>query len=178
MLGRLKTACLASLILASAALGNPCACFMLGGSEANRKNPDKALSYFKKAAERYLDYTNCVDMRDAMSGLDYECVRDGIGRSMSKCLFFAAYLTILILRKKEDFSTAVKWLNLALDEMDMPEPLIVLAHCYTYGEGVERDFEMADSYVKRAEEAGLHGAEEAKFDLEDAINKFKATNQQ
>ena len=147
--------------------GNPIACFILGGHAANDKNSALALSYFKKAAENHAKYSYCTSVADAQSGKDYESARDGVGKSLAKCLFFAAYLTILVLRVKEDFEKAVEWLKIAFYECEMPEAVIVLAHAYTYGEGVPQDFEEAEKYVKVAEDHQLHGASDARDDLEE-----------
>ena len=147
--------------------GNPNACFILGGAAANERDSERALKYFRLAAENHTKYSYCTDMAEAQSGRDYESARDGVGRALAKCLFFSAYLTILVLRKKEDYPLAVSWLKVALEECGMPESSIVLAHAYTYGEGVEQDFEEAERYVKIAEEMGLHGAEDARDDLDE-----------
>ena len=147
--------------------GNPVACFILGGNAANDKKSALALSYFKKAAENHTKYSYCASLPDAQSGKDYEAARDGVGRSLAKCLFFASYLTILVLRVKEDYAKAVEWLKIAFYECEMPEAVIVLAHAYTYGEGVEQNFEEAEKYVKVAEDYDLHGAEDARDDLEE-----------
>jgi len=155
------------LLHQAAEKGNPVACFILGGQAANDKDSARALSYFRRAAVSHRSYSHCTSMEDAQSGKDYECVRDGVGRSLSKCLFFAAYLTILVLRVKEDYPAAVEWLKVALNECEMPEALIVLAHAYTYGEGTEQNFEEAEHYVKMAEDIGLHGAADARDDLEE-----------
>ena len=155
------------LLELAAEKGNPVACFILGGHAANEKDSVRALSYFRKAAASHRNYSYCTSMEDAQSGKDYESVRDGVGRSLSKCLFFAAYLTVLVLRVKEDYPAAVEWLKIALNECEMPEALIVLAHVYTYGEGAKQDFEEAERYVKMAEEIGLHGASDARDDLEE-----------
>lgn len=162
------------LLEKAAAKGNPTACFILGGHAANAKNSRLALSCFKKAAENATNFSFCSDMDDAQSGKDYESVRDGIGRNLGKCLFFAAYLTILVVRVKEDYAKAVEWLKIALEECSMPEAAIVLAHAYTYGEGAEQDFDEAEKYVKLAEEVGLHGAEDARDDLEEVRARKKA----
>ena len=155
------------LLEEAAEKGNPTACFVLGGHAANDKNSALALSYFKKAAENHAKYSYCTSVSDAQSGKDYESARDGLGRNLAKCLFFAAYLTILVLRVKEDFSAAVEWLKIAFHECEMPEAAIVLAHVYTYGEGVAQNFEEAEKYVKVAEDLKLHGAEDARDDLEE-----------
>ena len=147
--------------------GNPTACFILGGHAANDKNSALALSYFKKAAEACSRFGTVTDMADAQSGKEYEYARDGIGRNLAKCLFFASYLTILVLRVKEDYAKAVEWLKIALEECQMPESAVVLAHVYTYGEGAEQNFDEAEKYVKLAEELKLHGAEDARDDLEE-----------
>ena len=163
------------LLERAAEKGNPTACFILGGHAANAKNSRLSLSYFKKAAECAKNYSLCSDPDDAQSGKDYESARDGIGRNLGKCLFFAAYLTILVVRVKEDYEKAVGWLKLALEECSMPEAAIVLAHAYTYGEGAPQDFEEAEKYVKLAEDVGLHGAEDARDDLEEVRARKKAS---
>ena len=155
------------LLQQAAEKGNPTACFVLGGHAANDKDSARALSYFKRAAENHERYSYCTSFADAQSGKDYESARDGVGRNLAKCLFFAAYLTILVLRVKEDYSAAVGWLKIAFHECEMPEAAIVLAHVYTYGEGVSQDFEEAEKYVKIAEDFRLHGAEDARDDLEE-----------
>ncbi|MBP5404351.1 MAG: SEL1-like repeat protein [Clostridia bacterium] len=162
------------LLEEAAEKGNPNACFILGGAAANRKDTASALRYFKRAASEHAKYSYCSSVSDAQSGKDYESVRDGVGKSLSKCLFFAAYLTILVLRKKEDYAAAVEWLKIALNECEMPEALIVLAHVYTYGEGAPQDFEEAERYVKMAEEVGLHGAADARDDLEEVRARKQA----
>ena len=155
------------LLAQAAEKGNPIACFILGGQAANDKKSAVALSYFKKAAENHLKYSYCASISDAQSGKDYESARDGVGKSLAKCLFFAAYLTILVLRVKEDFEKAIEWLKIAFYECEMPEASIVLAHAYTYGEGVAQDFDEAEKYVKMAEDYKLHGAEDARDDLDE-----------
>ena len=162
------------LLRQAAEKGNPVACFILGGNAANDRDSATALSYFKKAAENHSKYSYCASVSDAQSGKDYESARDGVGKSLAKCLFFAAYLTILVLRVKEDFSKAVEWLRIAFYECEMPEAVIVLAHAYTYGEGVEQDFEEAEKYVKVAEDYKLHGAEDARDDLEEVRARVAA----
>jgi len=164
------------LLHKAAEKGNPLACFILGGNAANEKDSVRALSFFKSAALAAHNYSYCTKMSDAQSGKDYESVRDGVGKSLAKCLFFAAYLTILVLRKKEDYALAVEWLKTALNECEMPEALIVLAHVYTYGEGVEQDFEEAERYVKMAEEMELHGAVDARDDLDEVRARKNALN--
>ncbi len=155
------------LLKKAAEKGNPTACFILGGHAANAKDTRVALSFFKKAAVCRNNFAYCVDMDDAQSGKDYETVRDGIGKNLGKCLFFAAFLTILVVRVKEDYAQAVEWLKIAFEECEMPECAIVLAHAYTYGEGAEQNFEEAEKYVKIAEDVGLHGASDARDDLEE-----------
>ena len=162
------------LLAQAAEKGNPIACFILGGHAANDKNSVLALSYFKKAAEDHAKYSYCTSIGDAQSGKDYEAARDGVGKSLAKCLFFAAYLTILVLRVKEDYAKAVEWLKIAFHECEMPEAVIVLAHAYTYGEGVKQDFEEAEKYVKVAEDYKLHGAEDARDDLEEVRARVNA----
>ena len=168
-----------SLLEEAAEKGNPTACFILGGHAANDKDSARALSYFKKAAENHTKYSYCTSFADAQSGKDYEAARDGLGKNLAKCLFFAAYLTILVLRVKEDYAKAVEWLKIAFHECEMPEAVIVLAHAYTYGEGVPQDFAEAAKYVKVAEDYKLHGAEDARDDLQevqaraDALKKNK-----
>lgn len=162
------------LLSLAAEKGNPTACFILGGHAANDKNSSLALSYFKKAAEQHAKYSYCTSLPDAQSGKDYESARDGVGRNLSKCLFFAAYLTILVLRVKEDYEKAVEWLRIAFYECEMPEASIVLAHAYTYGEGTEQNLEEAEKYVKTAEDYGLHGASDARDDLEEVRARLAA----
>ena len=154
--------------------GNPTACFILGGQAANDKNSPLALFYFKKAAENHMKYSYCASLSEAQSGKDYESARDGVGKSLAKCLFFAAYLTILVLRVKEDFENAVEWLKIAFYECEMPEACIVLAHAFTYGEGVKQDFEEAEKYVKLAEDYKLHGADAARDDLDEVRARTEA----
>ena len=154
--------------------GNPIACFVLGGHAANDRNSAVALSYFRKAAENHARYSYCTSFDDAQSGKDYESARDGVGRNLAKCLFFAAYLTILVLRVKEDYSKAVDWLKIAFHECEMFESAIVLAHAYTYGEGTAQDFEEAEKYVKVAEDLKLHGAEDARDDLDEVRARVEA----
>ena len=163
-----------ALLDEAAEKGNPTACFILGGHAANEKDSVRALSYFKKAAENHKKYSYCSAISDAQSGKDYESARDGIGRNLSKCLFFAAYLTILVLRVKADFEKAVEWLRIAFYECEMAEAAIVLAHAYTYGEGVAQNFEEAEKYVKAAEDFGLHGAEDARDDLDEVRARVEA----
>jgi len=163
-----------SLLAEAADKGNPTACFILGGHAANDKNSALALSYFKKAAESHKKYSYCSSVSDAQSGKDYESARDGVGRNLSKCLFFAAYLTILVLRVKADYEKAVEWLKIAFYECEMPEATIVLAHAYTYGEGIAQNFEEAEKYVKAAEDYGLHGASDARDDLEEVKARVEA----
>ena len=162
------------LLLTAAEKGNPTACFILGGHAANDKNSSLALHYFKKAAENHTKYSYCTSVSDAQSGRDYESARDGIGRNLSKCLFFAAYLTILVLRVKADYEKAVEWLKIAFHECEMPEASIVLAHAFTYGEGVPQNFEEAEKYVRAAEDFGLHGAGDARDDLEEVKARVAA----
>ena len=163
-----------ALLEEAAEKGNPTACFILGGHAANDKNSARALYYFKKAAEMHNKYSYCSSLSDAQSGKDYEAARDGIGRNLSKCLFFAAYLTILVLRVKADYEKAVEWLRIAFYECEMPEATIVLAHAYTYGEGIAQNFEEAEKYVKAAEDYGLHGATDARYDLEEVRARTEA----
>ena len=163
-----------ALMAEAAEKGNPIACFVLGGHAANDRNSAVALSYFKKAAENHAHYSYCTSFSDAQSGKDYESARDGIGRNLAKCLFFAAYLTILVLRVKEDYAKAVEWLKIAFHECEMFESAIVLAHAYTYGEGTSQDFEEAEKYVKVAEDLGLHGAEDARDDLDEVRARAEA----
>ena len=163
-----------ALLEEAAEKGNPTACFILGGHAANDKNSARALYYFKKAAEMHNKYSYCSSLSDAQSGKDYEAARDGIGRNLSKCLFFAAYLTILVLRVKADYEKAVEWLRIAFYECEMPEATIVLAHAYTYGEGIAQNFEEAEKYVKAAEDYGLHGATDARDDLEEVRARTEA----
>lgn len=165
-----------SLLEEAASKGNPTACFILGGHAANDKNSALALSYFKKAAQNHMKYSYCTSLSDAQSGKDYEAARDGVGKSLSKCLFFAAYLTILVMRVKEDFAQAIEWLKIAFHECEMPEASIVLAHAYTYGEGVGQDFDEAEKYVKVAEDYQLHGAGDARDDLEEVRARVSALN--
>ena len=162
------------LLLKAAEKGNPTACFILGGHAANDKNSSLALYYFKKAAENHTKYSYCTSVSDAQSGRDYEAARDGVGRNLSKCLFFAAYLTILVLRVKADYEKAVEWLKIAFHECEMPEASIVLAHAFTYGEGVAQNFEEAEKYVRAAEDFGLHGAGDARDDLEEVKARVAA----
>jgi len=164
-----------ALLEEAANKGNPVACFILGGQAANEKNSALALSYFKKAAEHHAQYSYCAYITDAQSGKDYESARDGVGKSLAKCLFFSAYLTILVLRDKEHFAEAVEWLKIAFHECEMPEAAIVLAHVFTYGEGVPQDFEEAEKYVKIAEDLKLHGAEDARDDLEEVRARSEAS---
>lgn len=163
-----------ALMKEAAEKGNPTACFILGGQAANDKNSTLALSYFKKAAENHMKFSYCASLNEAQSGKDYESARDGVGKSLAKCLFFASYLTILVLRVKEDFEKAVEWLKISFYECEMPEAAIVLAHVYTYGEGVRQDFEEAEKYVKLAEDHKLHGAEDARDDLEEVRARSEA----
>ena len=158
----------------AAAKGHPNACFVLGGGAANEKDSARALHYFRLAAENHTKYSTCRDMDSAQSGKDYEAARDGVGRALSKCLFFAAYLTILVLRIKDDYTKAVGWLHTAFEECEMYESCIVLAHVYTYGEGAAQDFVEAERYVNLAEEMHLHGAEEARDDLEEVRARVNA----
>ena len=162
------------LLMQAAEKGNPTACFILGGNAANEKDSKLALSFFKKAAENHAKYSYCSSVADAQSGKDYESARDGVGKNLSKCLFFAAYLTILVLRIKADYEKAVEWLKIAFYECEMPEAVIVLAHAYTYGEGVAQDFEEAEKYVKVAEDYQLHGAPDARDDLEEVRARAEA----
>ena len=162
------------LLAQAAEKGNPIACFVLGGHAANDKNSAIALSYFKKAAENHAKYSYCTSFDEAQSGKDYEAARDGVGRNLAKCLFFAAYLTILVLRVKEDYAAAVDWLKIAFHECEMPEAAIVLAHVYTYGEGVPQNFDEAEKYVKVAEDMKLHGAEDARDDLQEVQARVDA----
>lgn len=155
------------LLNQAAEKGDPIACFIMGGHAANDKDSALALSYFKKAADNHAKYSYCTSFSDAQSGKDYEAARDGVGKNLAKCLFFAAYLTILVLRVKEDYAKAVEWLKIAFHECEMPEAAIVLAHVYTYGEGVKQDFDEAEKYVKVAEDLKLHGAEDARDDLQE-----------
>ena len=162
------------LLHAAADKGNPTACFILGGHAANDKDSALALSYFKTAAENHARYSYCTSFSDAQRGKDYESARDGTGKSLAKCLFFAAYLTILVLRIPAEYSKAVEWLKIAFHECEMPEAAIVLAHAYTYGEGVKQDFDEAEKYVKVAEDLKLHGAEDARDDLDEVRARINA----
>jgi TPR repeat protein len=60
---------------------------------------------------------------------------------------------------KEDSKQAFYWASKAAEQND-PMGLFLVAHCYMYGEGVEKNIELSINYMKKAARAGNKTAQE------------------